>query len=352
MAASTPIVAAAPEQSRRIQAEFNGAAGEYFRIWIVNLFFSLITLGIFSAWAKVRKKKYFYGSTRFDGDSFDYFADPKAIFRGRMVAAALVIIYAFAAELFPDSRFFFWGLVIVLLPWLVVRTFTFNARNSAWRGIRFDFTATTRETAWVFVGRLIVAVLTLGLGFAWSLARVKSFVVSHHALGTTRFGCEISGRAFFNVYFVSGLIIAAVGVPMGFLSAFALPKIEAFESLSWLQWALPAVALYFGYVVAYAYIQARTTNLLWQGTTGPGMRFESSLAAKRLIAIYLGNILAVACTAGLLIPWAVVRTLRYRLENLALIVDEPTVHEANAALAPIGATGQELGDLFNLDLGL
>ncbi len=32
---------------------FHGSAGEYFRIWIVNLCFSVITLGICSAWAKV-----------------------------------------------------------------------------------------------------------------------------------------------------------------------------------------------------------------------------------------------------------------------------------------------------------
>ena len=186
MTASTPSASATPETGRRIQPEFSGAAGEYFRIWVVNLFFSLATLGIFSAWAKVRKKKYFYGSTRIDGDSFEYFGDPRSIFKGRLIAAVLVIAYAFAAELFPDTRIFFWGLALLLLPWLVVRAFTFNARNSAWRGVRFDFTATTRETAWVFIGRLMVAIVTLGLGFAWFLARVKSFVVSHHALGSSR----------------------------------------------------------------------------------------------------------------------------------------------------------------------
>lgn len=34
--------------------EFRGRGGEYFRIWIVNLALSLLTLGIYSAWAKVR----------------------------------------------------------------------------------------------------------------------------------------------------------------------------------------------------------------------------------------------------------------------------------------------------------
>jgi uncharacterized membrane protein YjgN (DUF898 family) len=110
--------------------------------------------------------------------------------------------------------------------------------------------------------------------------------------------------------------------------------------------------IYTGYAVAYAYVQARTTNLLWTGTSGPGVQFESSLSAVKLIRLYFGNLFAVACSAGLLIPWAVIRTLRYRLENFALTVDDDFVPIANPAIAPIGATGQELGDIFNLDLGI
>src|SRR2546421_6112345 len=83
---------------RQVQPEFTGTAAEYFRIWIVNLFFTLATLGIYSAWAKVRKRRYFYGSTRLDGDSFDYFASPKAILNGRIIAVAIFAIYARSEE--------------------------------------------------------------------------------------------------------------------------------------------------------------------------------------------------------------------------------------------------------------
>ncbi|MED5348372.1 MAG: DUF898 family protein, partial [Pseudomonadota bacterium] len=41
--------------------QFHGEGGEFFRIWIVNLVLSIVTLGIYSAWAKVRTKRYFYG---------------------------------------------------------------------------------------------------------------------------------------------------------------------------------------------------------------------------------------------------------------------------------------------------
>ena len=38
--------------------EFSGSAREYFGIWIVNLILTIITLGIYSAWAKVRRQIY------------------------------------------------------------------------------------------------------------------------------------------------------------------------------------------------------------------------------------------------------------------------------------------------------
>ena len=40
---------------------FNGTAKEWFGIWIVNLLLSIVTIGIYSAWAKVRTKSIFTG---------------------------------------------------------------------------------------------------------------------------------------------------------------------------------------------------------------------------------------------------------------------------------------------------
>ena len=42
---------------------FAGRAREYFGIWITNLTLSLITVGIYSAWAKVRRLTYFHNMT-------------------------------------------------------------------------------------------------------------------------------------------------------------------------------------------------------------------------------------------------------------------------------------------------
>src|SRR5262245_36210186 len=59
--------------------EFRGEWREYFRIWIVNVALTVLTLGVYSAWAKVRTQRYFYGNTRVAGRAFDYQAQPLPI---------------------------------------------------------------------------------------------------------------------------------------------------------------------------------------------------------------------------------------------------------------------------------
>ena len=349
---STAGAPAAAGGERIVRPEFTGSAREYFRIWIVNLFFTLITLGIYSAWAKVRKKRYLYGCTRLDGDSFDYSASPKTILKGRIVAVVLFVAYAFTVEIYPGSVYAFWAVFLLALPWLVVRALAFNARNSAYRGLRFDFAPTQAEAARIYIGMPILVALTLGIAFPWFIARQKAFVVSRHALGTTRFGCELPVRSFYATYIWGSLMLIALAVPIAALMGYAIPRLELPEEFAWVPFVVPVAMMYAAYALAYAYVQARTTNLLWNGAHGPGLRFGSTLAPGKLARIYVGNVIAAAATAGLLIPWAVIRTLRYRIENFTMTVDGENVHEANPALERVGATGQEFGDIFNLDFGL
>jgi uncharacterized membrane protein YjgN (DUF898 family) len=76
--------------------EFTGTGREYFGIWIVNILLTIVTLGIYSAWAKVRSNRYFSGNTRVVGQSFTYLADPVRILKGRLVAVVALVVY-FAA---------------------------------------------------------------------------------------------------------------------------------------------------------------------------------------------------------------------------------------------------------------
>ena len=65
---------------------FTGSGAGYFGIWIVNLLLTIVTLGIYSAWAKVRRLQYFYRHTELAGSSFDFHGSPARILIGRVIA--------------------------------------------------------------------------------------------------------------------------------------------------------------------------------------------------------------------------------------------------------------------------
>lgn len=68
---------------------FTGSGGEYFHIWIVNLLLTILTLGVYSAWAKVRRLQYFCRNTRLAGASFDYHGNPQGTHHSAGLAAGL-----------------------------------------------------------------------------------------------------------------------------------------------------------------------------------------------------------------------------------------------------------------------
>ena len=100
--AQPPGAAPAFNAEARIEPfKFTGSGAEYFRIWIVNLLLTILTLGIYSAWAKVRRLRYFYGNTTLAGSSFEYHGQPLQILKGRLIAVAVLIPYFLVAWFFP-----------------------------------------------------------------------------------------------------------------------------------------------------------------------------------------------------------------------------------------------------------
>lgn len=221
--------------------EFTGKAGEYFGIWIVNLLLSIVTLGIYSAWAKVRRKKYFYNNTLVDGVGFDYHANPISILKGRIIAFVLFVLYQVLAAFSPAVALILLIAFFVALPWIVVRGMTFNARNSSHRGLRFDFDGKYGQAALVFIGYTLLSVVTLGLAIPFAAQRTHKFVVDHHKFGTSNFKLEALVKSFYKIYLVIFLIPL-----IGILAAVAIPAYQQYKikatNLSQAQYLQPVSA--------------------------------------------------------------------------------------------------------------
>ena len=332
-----------------IPFKFTGNAHEYFRIWIVNVFLTLITLGIYSAWAKVRTKRYFYASTSVAGSTFEYLANPKAILKGRLIVAVGAIILIFITYSVVGAQL--WLLVGFLLawPWLTVTTLRFNARNSAYRNIRFGFQGTTGQALATYFKGYLIVIFTLGIGyyyFAWMRHR---FRVDNSKFGASNFSFQMEKpKGYFGAYFAAGffasLISSAVGFAILSLAKSVPPGSFAFALLQ----LIPGILFGLFY---YAYIKVRLTNILFDNSRIAGHGFFSTLEAQ-LFVIYLTNLIAIVVSVGLLIPWAMIRTARYRADNLKLNCVGDLSGFISSQEEETSALGEEAGEFLDLDLGL
>lgn len=156
---------------KRLDFEFNGDGGDYFGIWIINTLLTMVTLGFYSPWAKVRKLQYFYGSTKIAGGSFQFLANPWSMLKFRIVAVLVLIIY-FVSEQFLAAHEIALIIYISLLilyflfaPVLMVLVFSFRLRYSAWRSIRFSFNKDYQGAYRVYMAPNIVLLLLLASVF-------------------------------------------------------------------------------------------------------------------------------------------------------------------------------------------
>ena len=327
--------------------EFHGTALEYFRIWLVNIFLTVLTLGIYSAWAKVRRKRYFYGNTRLHGESFDYHGDPRKILKGRLLVVLVFAGYLGMTYLWPGVEGIFALVFALLTPWLVVQSRMFNAHNSSYRNIRFHFVPNYREAYKVLLGLYLLSVLSLGVLLPYAEYRRYRFLIRNSAFGTT--GCVFKGTAgaFYRTY------LGAVGVfilvlVVGGLVLWAYYFLAVPEAVFFLLLVLMPLLLLFG----YAYLQAGITNLvLSQSLVGPH-QLCSTIRAPALFALYLTNLLAIVLSFGLLLPWASLRLTRYRLQHLYLTVHGSLNDFVASTRQAVSAVGEEFGEFLGLDLGL
>lgn len=327
-----------PTIHRTIPFRFTGQGSEYFRIWITNLALTIVTLGIYSAWAKVRRNRYFYGNTRLGDEAFEYLADPRTILKGRLIAFGVFGAYSLITNVVPVLSLVFSAGFAFLLPWLVVRAAMFRARNTAFRNIRFGFHGKYGEAAAVHVGLPILLVPTLGIVYPEYVRRQKLFLINNSSYGTATFRLHTGARPFYEV-FVAALLIAVAGV----ILAAALYAVLAPAGYA------AAGVLYLGLM---AYVGARTGNIVYNNAMIEGHRFRSRLDFKELFGLYLMNALGIVATAGLYVPWARVRLARYRAERLEFIPEGDLDGIVAKAIAGVASTGEEMGEMFNVDIGL
>ena len=367
--------------------KFTGEAGEYFRIWVVNTFLTIVTLGLWSPWAKIRKRRFFLRHTWVAGANFEYHARPWPIFRGRLIAGLAFIIYWFTGEINPRYAPWIALLIAVLAPWLMVSSLRFNLSNTSYRNLRFAFVGTLMDGVKALWPLILVAALTVAYPplfdpadfdrFEWKMllpslalaalypylhGSFRLLLLDHSRFGSAPIACTTQIKTFYAIHFrgllvgVGVMVIAGIASAMLFGLMFVSSKADLGAHVKWLTvvsamlLSLPAA---FATLFWYAFTRTRFINATFNLTTvSLNARVRSQIKTMAMAKLYMVNTLGILFSLGLLIPWAVVRTVRQRVETTALVMMDDLDDIIADAVVPASAAVDAASEFFSFDVAL
>ena len=334
---------------------FKGTGVEYFKIWIVNLLLSIVTLGLYSPWAKIRSFRYFYGNTYLAESNFEYHAEPLKILKGRIAAVIFLVCYSFGGIIHPSLGLVFGLLFIVLLPWVIVNGLRFNARMSSYRAIRFDFAGTYGKAAKYFLLMPILIVFTLGLIFPYILWKQSGYYLGNHKYGQSDFVFRGEPMNYYEAFGIC-LLLALSGYFLVYLlgSGVDIQALFAGDPEN-----PPHPSAVFGLILAF-YAPLLIPFIVYRGLAYRiamnnlsinSNEFSTTMSAAQWTWIVVSNMVLIICTLGLYYPWARVRAAKYKADVTTVNVTDLDSF-VGAEQIQQSALGEEIGQAFDVGVGI
>jgi uncharacterized membrane protein YjgN (DUF898 family) len=382
---------------------FTGSGSEYFKIWIVNVLLTIITLGIYYPWAKVRNRRYFYANSTLDNRNFEYHATGKQLFVGFLIAMVFFIVYNLVAQVSPQGTLLLLLVLFIAIPWLIWRSLMFNMRVSSFSNVYFSFTGKIGQAYlnyFVYPLFLIIAfygapiamavvapslmsgesaslmtLLSIVMFLSWIFAfylfavikkRNTEYVINGSRYGQGVFETKVEAKKFLMINLktmgLSVVVMLILGVIVGVLGGsdimMLLSNPEAMKNGQIPEgFALIVGIAYFVMIFAMMLIMSYTISrqraYIYENTLlDNNIAFASTLKARSLAWVMLSNFFLIILTLGLAFPWAKVRMARLMLENT--LVDTEVGFDAYISQKQDeqSSLGEQIGDAFDVDVGV
>jgi uncharacterized membrane protein YjgN (DUF898 family) len=306
------------------QLKFHGDGGDLFLIHLVNLALTLVTLGVYHFWAKVKVRQYLFAQLELEGERFGYHGNGKELLVGWLkVAGIFAVAMAFNVGMTLQKEpmlavvgfLIFYGVMLALVPVAIVGSRKYLLARTSLFGIRFSFRGNVKDFLKLFVPNALLTAVTFGLYFPFMHAKLHNYLVSHSYFGNKAFKSKAEGKALFKDFLIAVVL-----------------HIPTFSLIWW-------------------WYRAKQQRYYASTTTFAGGRFESSATGGSLLKLNMVNGLILMFTGGLGYPFVAVRQLAYTVEHLRMRgnVDFAAItQEAQRA----SATGDGLAEALELDVGL
>lgn len=389
---------------------FSGSGGEYFRVWIVNLLLSIVTLGLYTPWARRRTARYFYDHTMIAGSPLEFTAPLRKMVVSFILFVLLYLAYKIAAETGQETMVlvFIVG-AAVLAPYLWGSAMRFRLASTRWRGLQLHFAARWKDVylaSWpIFLMAAIWVAINYGLDMlaadlpaptartsrgapvpAWPtvsppmwglialgivlsvlcIIRVefnyKSLLVLRAGIGKQRGRWKPVYSDFVRIWgatigvFLAGVaLVLALGAGLIF-SAQAL--FENMRGMGLLQFILiiafvlaALLALVIASAPARAYREARMFKLIWSNVgLSQIARFKCDLQHWPFVRLRIKNILLTFLTLGFYRPFARVSEYRMKSDSVTLHVKGGLDQLVGELVHQQDGLGDALADVAGLDI--
>lgn len=312
---------------------YHATGGSFFALGLKNALLTMITLGIYSSWARNNVRAFHYSHTELGDERFAYHGTGGELFSGALKAGLVLFVLAMLygggtilvgrymnVEVLPPNIQIAFTLALYAVIGLLVVVAINGARRyrlsrSSWRGIRFSFHGQTNDYLALMVKGFLLSVVTLGFYRPIFQSQARAFMVNNARFGSEPFEYDGDGRELFGDYLRAVLL------------------------------TIPTLGL------AWVWYAAARHRYFWDHTRIAGARFSSTVTGGELLSLSLTNALLVIFTLGIGAPWAMVRLHQFWASNLRLHgAPEWATIEQRAQDA--SATHEGLAEGMDIDVGI
>jgi len=302
-----------------LRMAYRGTGGELFFIVIKNVFLTLITLGIYTPWARTAKRNFLWRQLEIGGQRLEYTGTGKELFIGYLkVLGAYILLFGIPAVLRRPAprisgiwQFFSTLALFVVIPFAIYWSRRYLLGRTRWRGIRFGLAGQAKDFAKLFLKTTLLTLVTFGFYGPVANNRMYAFIMSNTRYGSAPF-------------------------------TYDGPNGEAFKiSIKGFFLTLLTAGIYFPWYIA-AMQRFRLSHTHMGGATG-----RTEITGGMLLKILLVSLFGNALTLGLAFPWTTTYALRTVLERTSFVgpVDF-------AQITQQAASGDAAGDMLAGALGV
>ena len=355
---------------------YDGLTSQVYKIWLLNFFMQIITLGIYSFWGKTRLRKYVVGSFSLVNDWFEYTGTGKELFIGFLKSIPVLLgIYApflIATFIAPEAA---WPVVLLLpifyvIPVALYSALRYRISRLQWRGIHYRLDGSALKYANLFLWRGFLNIVSIGILLPFSDIKKYQYKVNHSYYGDIPFSFKGSGKNLMGIHLATyaiaiGLIFfMLLGIQL-ITASFPVAEISmaaqgmSNENILQLIFGKPAVITAFALIftpflilpiVRLVYKTALIHEMI-NNLHASSISFKSTVTTIGLCKLKVGNFLILISTLGLGIPYIMQRNLRFLAAHTMVKGDLDTSQIKQVAnQKPADAEG--LQEVMNLDSGL